>query len=104
MQEYKGITELDYPINGGEFIEENGYGHEVINFKKNGRYAFGYVQARQGTIDISRLDENADDYVDDVLVVWRARSSEGAVIIGWYKNAREHKGVRPTHLTELITN
>jgi len=91
MQDYKGISESDYPINGGEFIAENGYGHEVINFKKNGRYTFGYVQARQGTIDISRLDKNANDYVDDVLVVWRARSSEGAVIIGWYKNARVYR-------------
>jgi hypothetical protein len=91
MREYQGITDTDYPINGGEFIEENGYGHEVINFKKNGNYVFGYVQARKGTIDINRLDEGAESYVDDVLVVWRARSSEGAVVIGWYKNARVYR-------------
>jgi hypothetical protein len=29
MREYQGISDTDYPINGGEFIEENGYGHEV---------------------------------------------------------------------------
>ena len=91
MREYKGITATDYPINGGEFIEENGYGHEVLNFKKNANYVYGYVQARKGTIDINRLDEDADEYVDNVLVVWRARSVEGSVVIGWYKDARIYR-------------
>lgn len=88
MKWYNGITDDDWPINGGEFVEKNGYGHEVLNFQKNGRYVYGYVQARKGTIDINRLDPNSENYVDDVLIAWRAKSSEGAVIIGWYKNAR----------------
>lgn len=91
MRDYQGITDYDYPINGGEFIAENGYGHEVLNFKKNGAYVYGYVQAHKGTIDISRLDEDADEYVDQVLVVWRARSTEGSVVIGWYKDARVYR-------------
>jgi len=91
MREYEGITDDDYPINGGEFIEQNGYGHEVLNFKRNGKYVYGYVQALKGTIEISRLDEDADEFVDHVLVIWRARSAEGAVVIGWYKDARVYK-------------
>jgi hypothetical protein len=91
MLEYQGITDTDYPINGGKFIEENGYGHEVLNFKKNSKYVYGYVQARKGTINIKRIDEDADEYVDHVLVIWRARSAEGSVVIGWYKDARVYR-------------
>jgi len=88
MKWYNGITDDDWPINGGRFVKEKGYGHEVLSFQRNGRYVYGCVQARNGTIDIKRLDPNSENYVDDVLIVWRARSAEGAVIIGWYKNAR----------------
>lgn len=94
MREYQGITDDDYPINGGEFIEQNGYGHEVLNFKRNGNYVYGYVQARNGTIEISRLYEDADEYVEHVLVIWRARSTEGSVVIGWYKDARVYRNER----------
>ena len=99
MRKYQGITDTDYPINGGKFIQENGYGHEVLNFKRNGNYIYGYVQAHNGTIEISRLDEDNGEYVDGVLVVWRARSLEGSVVIGWYKNARVYrKEQKPNNL------
>jgi hypothetical protein len=91
MKEYRGITENDYPINGGKFIEKHGYGHEVLNFKKIGQFVYGYVQAKDGTININRLDPDADEYTDNVLVVWRAKSKEGSVIIGWYKDARVYR-------------
>lgn len=91
MKYYEGITETDYPINGGEFIAKNGYGHEVINFQKNGNFVYGYVQARNGTIDIDKIGEKGLDYVDDILVVWRAKSKVGSVVIGWYKNARVYR-------------
>lgn len=91
MKDYKGVTDDDYPINGGKFIEDHGYGHEVLNFKKFGKFIYGYVQAKDGTININRLDPEADEYTDNVLVAWRAKSKEGSVIIGWYKNARVYR-------------
>ena len=93
MRKYEGISKDDYPINGGQFVEENGYGHEVLNFKKQGKYAYGYVQAKNGTINIDRIDKKAKDtpFVDDVLVIWRAKSKEGSVVVGWYKNARVYR-------------
>ncbi|TOA43728.1 HNH endonuclease, partial [Vibrio parahaemolyticus] len=88
MKHYDGINDSDYPINGGKYIDKNGYGHEVLNFQKNGKYCYGYVQANNLTINISRIEPNAGDYIDDVLVVWRSRSNRGSVVIGWYENAR----------------
>jgi hypothetical protein len=92
MKHYNGITDTDYPINGGKFIAENGYGHEVINFKRDGQFVYGYVQAKNATINIDRIDGGTgQDYIDDVLVVWRAKSASGSVVIGWYKNARVYR-------------
>ena len=93
MKDYEGITNTDYPINGGEHIEKYGYGHEVLNFKKQEKYIYGYVQAKNGTININRIDKDAEgyEYIDNVLVVWRAKSKEGSVIIGWYKDARVYR-------------
>jgi len=45
------------------------------------------MQLRTGSININRLDPTAEEQTDGVLVVWRARSSRGSVIVGWYKNA-----------------
>lgn len=87
MKYYEGITDSDYPINGGSFPAANGYGHEVINFQRNGQFVYGYVQARNSTINIDRIGGNGRSYVDNVLVVWRARSSYGSVVVGWYRNA-----------------
>ena len=97
MKYYKGITDNDYPINGGEFPAQYGYGHEVINFQQNGQYVYGYVQARNGTINIDRIGGIGQDYVDDILVVWRARSSFGSVITGWYRNARVYRTEQPAN-------
>ncbi|TOA94315.1 hypothetical protein CGK15_23900 [Vibrio parahaemolyticus] len=91
MKHYDGINDSDYPINGGKYIDKNGYGHEVLNFQKNGKYCYGYVQANNLTINISRIEPNAGDYIDDVLVVWRSRSNRGSVVIGWYENARVYR-------------
>lgn len=95
MKHYQGITETDYPVNGGEYIKKNGYGHEVINFARNGQFVYGYVQAKNATINIDRIGGAGQDYVDNVLVVWRARSIAGAVVIGWYKNARVYRNEQP---------
>lgn len=88
MKNYDGLTSSDYPLNGGAFVDENGYGHEILNFQKNGQFVYGYVQARNATINIDRIGANGSDFIDRVLVYWRARSILGSVVVGWYRNAR----------------
>lgn len=102
MKRYEGIANDDRPINGGKFINDHGYGSEVLNFQRNRRYVYGFVQATNGTININRLEPDAEDYVDDVLVVWRATSSEGAVVIGWYKKARVFRHEQEANLKRVF--
>ena len=91
MNWYRGLQQRDRPVHGGSFVDRHGYGHELLNFSPNGKYYYGYVQARFQSIDIDRLGAQGRPYVDDVLVVWRARSPAGSVVVGWYKNARVYR-------------
>ncbi|MFH1370093.1 MAG: DUF3883 domain-containing protein [Planctomycetota bacterium] len=87
MKHYAGVNQDDIPKHGGRYVRQHGYGHEAINFRAQGGFLYGFVQLRTGTINIKRLDPSADNKTEDVLVVWRARSNEGSVIVGWYKHA-----------------
>jgi hypothetical protein len=95
MKEYKGVTKDDVPRHGGKFVSEHGYGYEVINFSPNGGKVYGFVQRRTGSININRLDPTAEDRTDGTLVVWRARSSHGSVVVGWYENATVFRHKQP---------
>jgi hypothetical protein len=94
MKQYKGVSKNDVPRHGGDFVRKNGYGHEAINFMPHGGFLYGFVQLRTKTININRLDPKAEDKTDNVLVVWRARSKEGVVVVGWYKNATVYREVQ----------
>ncbi|MDX9805907.1 MAG: DUF3883 domain-containing protein [bacterium] len=93
MKNYNGITNLDKPQRGGKFIEENGWGGEIYNFKPNKGKMHGYVRVGQmedSKINITRIGaaKNAK-YVDDIDVIWLATHPKGGVfIVGWYRNAR----------------
>ena len=91
MKRYAGVSKDDIPRHGGDYVQQHGYGHEAINFMPHTGFFYGFVQLRTGTININRIDPNAGDKVDDVLVVWRARSNEGAVVVGWYKHATVYR-------------
>ena len=87
MKRYEGVTRDDVPRHGGEYVRAHGFGHEAINFKPHDGKVYGFVQLRTGTIDINRLDPGAQEKTRGVVVVWRARSVRGSVVVGWYKNA-----------------
>jgi hypothetical protein len=87
MRRYAGVNEDDIPKYGGSYVQQHGYGHEAINFRAQGGLLYGFVQLHTGTININRLNPSADNKTEDVLIVWRARSNEGSVIVGWYKHA-----------------
>lgn len=91
MNWYRGLRGGDVPVHGGSFVRRHGYGHEIFNFEPNGKYYYGYVQIRFGRIEIDHLGAQGRPYVDDVLVVWRARSPTGSVVVGWYRNARVYR-------------
>jgi hypothetical protein len=110
MRDYKGNVAHDRPENGGTYVREHGFGHEAINFQPSGGRVYGFVQLRTETINVSRLDPAAIDKADDVLVAWRARSSRGVVIVGWYKNATVYRRIQDhipgrffRHGNEIVT-
>lgn len=105
MKYYKGINENDIPYNGGEFVEENGYGHEEYNFDSvniDGKdYLFGFVEIK--SIRWKRNDlriENIkgceafkdEDSVNGVLVIWCTITYLNQTsIVGWYKDATVYR-------------
>jgi hypothetical protein len=90
MNDYDGNPELDVPLGGGSFINENGYGYEIFNFRNVMQRCYGYVSTMRGGIRIERLGASqAADSVSGVTVVFVARNpeDEAQVIVGWYDNA-----------------
>ena len=78
----KGIT------NGGEFPTENGWGHELFNFKSYYGYVYGYSNVVP-RINLKKLGApSGDGYLDCATVVWFATHPNGGqYIVGWYENA-----------------
>lgn len=92
MENYDGqIKNADKIKNGGRYIKEQGYGHEIYNFQKTEQGFFGYVRNTAETINIKNITGHNDDFVNDVLVVWIASNDNGQYVIGWYKNATVYK-------------
>ena len=102
MDEYKGNSDGDVPINGGKWNDEH-IGHEIFNFLPYRKTYYGYVKPgkekkgedpKVGRIHIERLgaDKNAES-IDDVLVVWVAKKpkAKGQYVVGWYKDATVYK-------------
>src|SRR5713101_4297892 len=89
MKFYRGEPKNDPPKRGGQWVEENGWDHAMFNFLPfRGRY-YGFVQAKSGRLNLERVRARlGSDKMEGVCVVWIATSPhEGAVIVGWYKNA-----------------
>ncbi|MBN9788867.1 hypothetical protein DMP17_09690 [Pseudonocardia sp. TMWB2A] len=90
MDEYRGITDSDIPLDGGSWTDK----HEVCNFMPIDGKCYGYVQPPNSeTINITRIGASEDaDYIDSVTVVWSARARGGkTVVVGLYRNARVHR-------------
>ena len=95
MESYKGVEKIAKPT--FSYVRDNSsIPHESFNFKvEDDGLCYGYARISKGNnINIERLgdvdqDEEGNEYVDNVTVVWTARRPEGGmVIVGWYKNAR----------------
>jgi len=91
MDKYDGPE--DYLKGGGGFVEQNGYGHEIFNFRNDNGKCYGYAPP-WSKINLSRISTEINndvlgEYIDDVFVVFTcSRASSGRIICGFYQNAR----------------
>jgi len=102
MKNYRGLKDGDRIEGGGNFVTQNGFGHEVFNFQPINGKMFGFVEpkttsARHGrnSLHLEKIEQSAagKDQIDGVLVIWTALQPEtkGTLIVGWYKNATVYR-------------
>lgn len=102
MKCYQGITTDDEITDGGRYVQDEGFGHEIFNFLPYKNQMYGYVQPTGAgkhyldrVIKLENIDESAEksDSVDKVLVVWVARKPVygGSYVVGWFKNATVYR-------------
>ena len=93
MKHYRGVTEEDQPMNGGKYVEENGEGGEVFNFKQFNRKCYGYVMHYGDELHIERYDKTLKNHSEaaDMTVVWVASDGRGCKIVGWYEHAAMYR-------------
>lgn len=98
MKDYRGLEDGDQIVGGGNYVRQNGLGHEIFNFQPIGSKMFGFVEpkttsasAGRNSLHIEKIDKSYSnkDQIDGVLVVWTASrpNAKGNFIVGWYKNA-----------------
>ena len=106
MRYYKGAGPDDIPQNGGSFVNENGFGHEELNFTpfrfddSDEETCLGFFEPKscngvQNTFHIEKIDGcgayRNEPTVDDVLVVWCATRDGRLTVVGWYKHAEVYR-------------
>jgi 5-methylcytosine-specific restriction protein A len=106
MDDYNGL-EANLK-GGGKFVEQNGYGHEIFNFRPDNGKCYGYTPP-YGNINLARISGTINhdalgDYIDDVFVVFTcSRESEGRIICGFYQHARVYADpVKDDRSTRII--
>lgn len=95
MPHYQGEAEV-HP-GGFDYVSENGFGHELLNFDALNGKVYGFVQTRNSTVNITRLGAKPDaDFLDGVRIIFISTHPQlGPVVIGWYENARVWRRMRP---------
>jgi hypothetical protein len=101
MDFYQGISSNDKISGGGKYVQEMGFGHEIMNFEIFNGHLYGYVQPKinkdpsvPSIIAIDKLGASkTDDKVEGITVVWTARDPDnrGTYIVGWYRNATVYR-------------
>jgi|GEM_PF-585008 len=91
MDEYRGWSNLDRPVGGGEFVELNEFGCEAFNFVRDTDGLFrGFFQPQGKGVNAERLGApSGAESVDGITVIWCATSPDKneTLIVGWYTNA-----------------
>ncbi len=87
MESYNGSA-YERPSGGGAYNKDH-IGHEVNNFTDcNGIY-YGFVQAVNDTIDITKnfFAPKGAEYIDGITVIWTANHR----VVGFYRDARVYR-------------
>lgn len=90
MERYDGPATIS---GGGAYVDENGVGGEVFNFKPSRGKCYGYAMSRHfAGINLRFIDGaqnwSTGDELSGVDVVFIARRPGGGqVVVGWYRNA-----------------
>src|ERR1700757_4973671 len=95
MDLYEG-SPGDDAIGGGSFVDQEGFGYEMFNFRSFRGQFYGFVEPG-GHISLERLGAGRSaESIDGVLVVFVAPSfgTSPYVIIGWYKNATVFRSIQ----------
>ena len=93
MKDYCGFEES--VIGGGRYVDEEGYGHELFNFKNDNGKCYGYAapKCKVNLEKISKEDINEDalgKYLDDVLVIFTCEGKNGKRVIRCHVQGIEH--------------
>lgn len=109
MDEYNGL-EVNLK-GGGRFVEQNGYGHEIFNFRNDNSKCYRYTPP-YGKINLPRISKEInhdalEDYIDDVFVVFTcSHESEGRIVYGLYQHVRVYAKLvnddRSTRIIDII--
>ena len=106
MKYYIGITEDDFPINGGKYVNEEFDATEKYNFFEcSDGYCRGFVEtshingykakdSEPRKLKIERIDSayKNKDSINGVTVIFFAKPDKGEhVIVGWYENATVYR-------------
>jgi hypothetical protein len=91
MPRYAGEDKVH--AGGFDYVQREGFGHELFNFMPIRGVCYGYVQTRTGVVNIDRLGaERHETFIDDVTVIWTAPHPNGErVVVGWYRDARIYR-------------
>lgn len=108
MKYYRGITDLDTPVNGGAYVKETNMAHECFNFdpvemEEGNIRCLGFAQLMGNAknvnpqLHIERIvgckAYRKEEQVDDVTVVFcaKARNSSSMRVVGFYKHATVYR-------------
>lgn len=94
MKYYNGVTKEDKPINGGSYVDENGYAYECFNFRDYNGKCYGFVEMKGDmALELHYKDvKKHQSFIKDVLVIWVATNDKNETrIVGWYKNATVYR-------------
>lgn len=103
MINYNGQNQADQILGGGSYSDADK--HEAFNFQDLNGKCYGYVQAKNDAINLSRIDSSVEEWmqkIEDVLVIWFATNPVvgGSCVVGWYKHATVFREYQESNATQ----
>ena len=94
-EKYSGIEDNSLNTYDKFFKEKKGNNPEIYNFQDYNGYCYGYISAKDGIVDLSKIKFTNDESLlfENCLVIWVCKNTceNNYKLIGWYKNANVFK-------------